>query len=193
MTVQLMSWFSENMSNPIFTHADVLELGDARLTSDTVQNWANRGLTKPDLVGGKRRYNTFELMKVCLTQPLVLDLGITPSVAILSVAQAFLLVTVNLVDTKKAKAKKDSIPFDQIQHFVAVYGRTDETPRVADGRKLPPDLFADARAYVVLPFGRMLMDLAAKAKALVDSRQGLSGGAASADEVPSQLAARDRK
>lgn len=168
-------WFGANMRNGIFSHADVLELANGSLTSDTLQNWANRGLLKPDIVGGKRRYNTFELLKACISQPLVNDLKVSALMATGMTAQAFLLVVRNLVDTKKVKAQEGDIPLNQVEHFVVVFGKPGETPVIADGRKLSATLFSKPQAYGVLPFGRMLSDLASAAMEVAEARQREAG------------------
>lgn len=159
------------MSNGIFTHSDVLALAEDRIPSDTLQNWANRGLLKPDLVGGKRRYNTWELAKACLSEPLVSDLKVSPLQATSMASSAVALIWANLVDTKKVKVQAGNVPLNQVEHFVVAFGGPANVPVVADGRKLPADFFSKAQAYVVLPFGRMLLDLATAAMELAEQHQ----------------------
>src|ERR1700756_1048411 len=86
-----VEWFFVNLFKPLFTHAEVLDLAGDRIKHDTLQNWANREYVRPKLVNGKRRYNALEVAQVVLAQPLVQQLEMEPSSAVLALLSAVLL------------------------------------------------------------------------------------------------------
>jgi hypothetical protein len=155
-----ISWFFQNLDKPHFYQAEVLELAGKRLKAVTLQNWTNRQYIKPKMVGGKRRYSALEVAQISLAQPLVRGFGIDPTTATLVIVHGL------LVFQRKLKSKEFSP--DDVSHILGAIAAPEEEPIFIDARKVAPKLFETREALIVLPFGRLLNDLAERQRQLVE-------------------------
>ncbi|MCK1516118.1 hypothetical protein IVB22_26965 [Bradyrhizobium sp. 190] len=161
-----ISWFFQNLDKPNFSQTEVLVLAGKRLKAVTLQNWTNRQYVKPKIVGGKRRYSALEVASISLAQPLVSNLAVDPSSATLIIVHALLIFQ------RKLKSKEFSS--NEVSHILGAVGDPVEEPIFIDARKVAPILFETRDALVVLPFGRLLSDLAKRQRELIEFR--LSAG-----------------
>lgn len=155
-----ISWFFQNFDKPNFNQTEVLVLAGERLKAITLQNWTNRQYVKPKMVGGKRRYSALEVAQVSLSQPLVWNLRVDPSAATLVIMSAMLIFQ------RKLKSKEFSLK--DVSHMLGVFNNTLEDPIFIDARKAAPKIFEAHEAFIVLPFGRLLNDLAERQRQLVE-------------------------
>ena len=158
-----IAWFFQNLFKPLFSHAEVLTLAGERLTHDTLQNWANRKYVKPKMVKGKRRYNAIEVAQIAIAQPLIKQFDVEPSTATLAI------VTAALIFQRKMKSKEFSL--NQAPHLLAIFTKHHDEPAFV--QKPTAKLFETDEAFIVLPFGRLLNDLAKRQRHLVESRRQL--------------------
>lgn len=169
-------WFLGNLGAPLFSHSDVLELGAPVLTSDTLQNWANRKIVSPQTIeGNKRRYDTYGMGQVILSLPLI-QLGQSPLMAAGMINEAMLLTMRNLVDEKKVKVAAGDLPLGNVHRMFCVYAAPGILPIIVDRDKLGDTLARNAAARLVIPFGKMLVDLAKRAQKIADARRVLPIG-----------------
>jgi hypothetical protein len=156
-----IAWFFQNLFKPLFSHAEVLTLAGDRLKHDTLQNWANRKYVEPKMVSGKRRYRAIEVAQISMAQPLISQFDMEPSTATLVILSA------TLIFQRKMKAKEFSL--SQAPNLLCIFtGHHDIEPVVV--QKPTTQLFQSNEAFLVLPFGRLLNDLAKRQKHLVESR-----------------------
>jgi hypothetical protein len=155
-----ISWFFQNLDKPHFLQAEVLVLAGKRLKAVTLQNWTNRQYVKPKMVGGKRRYSALEVAQISLAQPLVRSFGIDPSSATLIIVHALLIFQ------RKLKSKEFSP--DDVSHILGAIAAPEVEPIFLDARKVAPKLLETGDAFIVLPFGRLLNDLAERQKQMVE-------------------------
>src|SRR4051812_34626106 len=113
-------WYLANSNQPIFEQGEVLELAGKRLPPATLQNWANRGIVKPQPGGNRRRYSTWDLGHVCVGLPLVLDFNIPPSHAFAMVDQGVMRIMRNLV-SRTSNLDADDIPISKVQEYFCIY------------------------------------------------------------------------
>jgi hypothetical protein len=159
-----ISWFFQKADQPLFSHADVLTLAGERLTSATLQNWANRlGHVKPKKVGRQRRYDALEIAEISLALPLIFDLEVSPSAATGAIMHGMLIFFYRTIKSKK-------FSLEQAPHLLGVFKNTASEPIFFDPRKAIPKLFETDEAFIVLPLGRLLNDLAKRQRELVESR-----------------------
>lgn len=155
-----ISWFFQNLDKPNFNQTEVLVLAGERLKAITLQNWTNRQYVKPKMVGGKRRYSALEVASIALAQPLVWNLSVDPSTATLSIVSAMLIFQ------RKLKSKEFSLK--EVEHMLGVFNEASEEPIFIDARKAAPKVFEAHEAFIVLPFGRILNDLAERQRQIVE-------------------------
>jgi hypothetical protein len=157
-----ISWFFRNLFEPRFNQAEVLMLAGERLKPDTLQNWANRRYVEPKMVGGKRRYSAIEVAQISLAQALIFNLEVEPSTATLAIVTAILIF--------HRKLKSEEFSLKQAPYLVGVFNNPINEPIFVDPRKAAPKLFETDEAFFVIPFGRLLNDLAKRQRELVESR-----------------------
>lgn len=157
-----ISWFFQNLDKPRFSQAEVLLLAGDRLKPNTLQNWTNRHYVKPKMVGGKRRYSALEVAQILLAQPLVLNLEVDPSTATLIIVTAMLIF--------HRKLRSEELSLKEAPYLLSVFKKAIEDPIFIDSRKAALKAFETEEAFIVLPFGRLVNDLAKRQKELVDSR-----------------------
>jgi len=155
-----ISWFFQNFDKPNFNQTEVLVLAGERLKAVTLQNWTNRQYVKPKMVGGKRRYSALEVAQISLAQPLIWNFSVDPSTATLAIMSAMLIFH------RKLKSKEVSLK--EVPHMLGVFNKAIEDPIFIDARKATPKVFEGGEAFIVLPFGRILNDLAERQKQLVE-------------------------
>ena len=158
---EAIDWFSKHLKLPIFTQADIRSLSENTLTIDTIQNWANRGLTKPVMIHGRRSYDLIETAKLCLTQPLIQGFDVGSQRATQMIMDAFLGLA-------GFKPRFETISEAHLKRLMAVYCLGTEWPtvKIVDSKKIYQDFIEDLGATIILPFGRMFLDLATRAMAL---------------------------
>lgn len=147
-------WFIENLDKPAFGQAAAFRLGGDQLKKDTFQNWANRDLIKPHTVRGKRLLDGIGLSQLILSQSLIRDLNVSP-------LTATLMVVSSLVVFRRECVKH---PFKS-STAILVFRDTVDEPRVVYPDTFSAIIFRDPKPYIVLPFGRMLGNLAMAARA----------------------------
>jgi hypothetical protein len=166
-----IEWFLKNREARLFSHAEVLELAENRITHDTLQNWANRKYIEPKIEGGKRRYSPGEAATVILADPLVQRIGMDPSKATAAMAYAMGTLDRQIGVLKRTKIR-------DAKRVIAVYRDMDlalidergtarqmfNEPTTDEPGKPPGDAFA------VVPLGRLLDALASKMRKRVDER-----------------------
>lgn len=155
-----IAWFFQNLFKPLFSHSEVLALAGEGLKHDTLQNWANRKYVKPKMIKGKRSYNAIEVAQISMAPPLIKNFQMEPIAAflvILLATQAF-----------KRKLRSKEFSLEQAPHLLCAF--TDPTDEPVVVGKATDKVFEPDQAFIVLPFGRLLNDLAKRAKHLVDSR-----------------------
>jgi hypothetical protein len=156
---QPIVWFFRNLFKPLFSHAEVLALVGEGLKHDTLQNWANRKYVKPKTIKGKRRYDANEVAQISMAQPLIRHFQAEPMTAILAILGATLVF--------QRKLKKE-FSLKQAPHLLCVFTNPIDEPVVV--RKATAKVFESDEAFIVLPFGRLLNDLAKRQKLLVEAR-----------------------
>jgi hypothetical protein len=158
-----LSWFRWFWHYPVFTQADILSLSDT-LTVDTIQNWANRGLVN-HIKGrtGRRAYNIVEVVRICIAPTLIQECGVGPQKALQMVMDILLAMDLDGLHTiSAARAKK----------LLAVFGPLDgkKDVEVFDSN-ITRDFFKDSTSVsIVIPFGRMFVDVVTRAVAVMNSR-----------------------
>ena len=151
-----LSWFRWYWAYPVFTQADVLSLNDT-LTVDTIQNWANRSLIN-HIKGptGRRLYNIVEAVKICIAPTLMRESGVGPQKALQMVMDILLAMDLDGLHTiSSSRAKK----------LLAVFGPLDghKDVEVFDSN-IKRDFFKDSTSVsIVVPFGRMFVDVVTRA------------------------------
>jgi len=159
-----LSWFRWYWHHPIFTQAEILSLNDT-LTVDTIQNWANRSLIN-HLKGpnGRRLYNIVEIVRICIAPTLIRECGVGPQKALQMVMDILLAMDLDGLHTISAsRAKK----------LLAVFGplNGDADVKVFDAN-IGRDFFKDSTsASIVVPFGRMFVDVVSRAVALKEAER----------------------
>ena len=156
-----ISWFFQNLFKPLFSHAEMLALAGDRLKPDTLQNWTNRKYLEPKIIKGKRRYNPFEVAQISIAHPLISEFYMDPKNAILAVLGA------TLIFQRKLKSKEFSL--DQAPHLLCIFTNAISDP-TAVVLKPTTKHFETDEAFLVLPFGRALNNLAQKQKQLLEAR-----------------------
>jgi hypothetical protein len=162
-----ISWFFQNLFKPLFSHADVLALAGDRLKHDTLQNWTNRKYLEPKMIKGKRRYNANEVAQILIAQPLISQFYMDPRNAILNILGATLIV--------QRKLKDEEFSLKQAPQLLCIFTNAISDP-TAVVLKPTAKHFETDEAFFVLPFGRLLNDLAKRQKRLVESRLAPKGG-----------------
>jgi hypothetical protein len=164
-----IEWYLKNAMEPLFSHAEVLELADNRISHDTLQNWANREYIKPLIEGGKRRYSPLLVTTVILTESMVRGLRMDPAVAAGAIV-AGLSKLVKKIDSPKmskiAEAKRQIAVYDNIAGYVEL----EDACSLYDARKSALEMFNVDEAFAVLPLGRLLDALASKMRQRVEER-----------------------
>lgn len=176
MSENAVMWILGNAGRALFTHAQVLELADDRLTHDTLQNWANREIVVPENDGYRRRYDGVALVQACLGIILVSDTTMSPMRATIALNQAMLLLIRNLVDPAKVEPKAGDVPIDQVHRFYCVIGPAGQTPSLVRADGIAKAM--KGSASTVFPFGALLVDLAKRAQKMADD---LGAGSPSID------------
>jgi hypothetical protein len=159
-----IEWFFRNIDEPLFSHAEVLELAadGPRLSHDTLQNWANRKYVQPTIEGGKRRYRPLEVAAVIMAHHVVAELRVDPAGA----NRAILYGLMILADKVGKK-----ISFAEAKYQIAVYrSPVAGGPSLYDARKSALEIFDKGEAFMVVPIGRLLEDLARRQRKMVESR-----------------------
>jgi hypothetical protein len=159
-----LSWFRWYWAYPIFTQADVLSLNDT-LTVDTIQNWANRGLINPIKGGDRRRfYNLVEVLKICIAPTLMRECGVGPQKALQMVMDILLAMDLDGLHT---------IAASRAQKLLAVFGPLDGHKDVeVFNSNIRRDFFkASTSVSIVVPFGRMFVDVVTRAVKLNEARR----------------------
>jgi hypothetical protein len=159
-----IEWFYEKGREPLFSHAEVLEIGTAEgafpLKHDTLQNWANRRYIVPAMQGGKRIYTPAEVARIVLAQHLVNEFGVGPVHATKAVYYA-LVILQDKIEPRPGLPKKISAADAKYQ--IAVYVENPESqPSLYDARRSALEIFDKGQAFIVLPIGRLLDALASR-------------------------------
>jgi hypothetical protein len=159
-----LSWFRWYWAYPVFTQAEILSFNDA-LTVDTIQNWANRNLIN-HIKGptGRRLYNIVEVVRICLAPTLMRECGVGPQKALQMVMDILLAMDLDGLHTISASRAKN---------LLAVFGPLDghKDVEVFDSN-IRRDFFRNSTsASIVVPFGRMFVDVVTKAVKLRGAEQ----------------------
>ena len=157
-----IEWFHHHLKLPVFSHADILSLSEGALTSDTVQNWANRGLITHTMIHRRRSYDALEVAKVCLAPSLIRGFDIGPQRAMYMILRGLIVLAASL-------GRPDKITDLQVKGLFAVYGKADGRVEIVDEKTIKRDFFDGAGSMIVIPLGRMLLDLATRAMILKDA------------------------
>ncbi len=158
-----LSWFRWYWAYPIFKQADVLSLNNS-LTVDTIQNWANRGLINHIKGPDRRRfYNIVEVLKICLAPTLMRECGVGPQKALQMVMDVLLVMDLDGLHTISAS---------RAARLLAVFGPLDGSKNVeVFDSNIRRDFFKDSTSVsIVIPFGRMFVDVVTRAVELMNSR-----------------------
>jgi hypothetical protein len=167
-----ISWFFQNLEKPYFLQAEVLVLAGKRMDATTLQNWTNRKYVTPRIIGGKRRYNVLDVAQISLSQPMIWNLGVPPSAATLMVVTAMVIL--------QRKLKSEEFSPKDVSHMLALVYHEAEDPIFIDARKAAPKLLEikeGIEGFIVLSFGRLLIDLAKRQKELVERQPKMRKGA----------------
>jgi hypothetical protein len=156
-----IEWFYEKGGDPLFSHAEVLEIGAAEgVKNDTLQNWANRRYVLPTIVGGKRKYTPEEVARIVLALHLVNEFAVGPVSATKAIHYA-LLILHDKIEPRPGLPKKISAADAKYQ--IAVYLENPSTqPSLYDARRSALEIFDKGQAFIVLPIGRLLDALASR-------------------------------
>jgi hypothetical protein len=156
-----------------FTHADVVKL--TGVTPTTLQNWSNRRVVEPVVANpgrqGRREYTPLQVAAIggCLD---LIGWGVAPSLAF-TLAQASL----HSIMQAEAESRLRDLEIDSLpvfhgaieDYFSIIWGPIRERDllpvRLVRKNELM-DLDFTSRSLVIMPIGRMLVDMAERASAL---------------------------
>ncbi|MBR1287286.1 hypothetical protein JQ597_35050 [Bradyrhizobium sp. AUGA SZCCT0177] len=167
-------WFWSYAQKPLFSQANVLKLAPG-LTATTIQNWANRSIVNALIemkeVRGRRYYDSIQVRRIVLGQRLIDDFDLHPAKAMLLIDYANLAVIDAWTDDAIAGAKtpdtKMPIKMEWIEQYWFV-----RAPEIKNSVAVKASGLAGAikklGASIVIPYGRDLTELAARAKKLYE-------------------------
>src|SRR5215831_10881212 len=169
---QPIEWFLGNTTEPLFSHAEVLELANYGLpwplNHDTLQNWANRKYVEPTIERGKRRYSPLDVANIIIAHHVVRELRVDPAGTVRAIWYALIILADKLKHSKK-------ISFGEVKHQIAVYRNPTSEPSLYDARKSALEIFDKGEAFMVVPIGRLLDELASRQREMVETRESAAG------------------
>ena len=163
-------WLTKRITEPLLGQAGTLAVID-NLTPNFLQNLNTRDLIPSRIVGSRRLYDGDTLISIAGALPLI-EQGMSMHVSLQRSRAAFQALLRDLCDPALIDPGPRGISLDETDQYFAVFGGSDPSGVGMFHQDAIARELRRCPSAIVLPIGRLAIDLAERTRSYLESRSG---------------------